>query len=321
MPPWVSGWLWLLAVLLAVGLSGGARAADDERVIWEGADQFVKLVPQDRMPDGSLPPPNEQPVQLSSRDIQMALGTLTLWKQGGLFSEEQSAALFTTGETQLLGRRLADALAQAGPDQDVVFAVVSAYDKALIGKSMLSVAGRVFVRDGKLHMILGDVLRETRDPEAAVKGAWGDTEGSVDRRLFPHKPGRRSRVRELDSSVVVSEGVEYFIGNDQIAREDWLVLDLPVIVAEVQRRNEPEVDTEARKLEAEAARMALERRQMREEMARMRKEMRELSAGGGGGASTATLTERLATLEALRDQGLISEQEYAAKRKDILDQI
>lgn len=293
---------------------------DDAVVVWEGGDQFIKLVPQDKLPDGSAPPANEHPAGLASKDIETGLAALTLWRKGSLLTSEESAALFTPGEAQLLGRKLAEALGKAAPGQDVIFAVVGAYDNALFGKNKLSIAGRVFVTGGRLNIILGDVLRETRDAASAVEGAFGDTDNSIDRRRFPHEPGRRERERSLDASVVAVRGVDYStVGGAQ--RGDWLVLDLPTIVAEVTRKAAPQgtpLEASSAAAKAEAEKLSLERRQMREEMARMRKELREKSAGS---SDSRTVEERLATLDQLHQKNLISDDEYQRKRSEILEGI
>ncbi|MDZ7736952.1 MAG: SHOCT domain-containing protein [Gammaproteobacteria bacterium] len=74
----------------------------------------------------------------------------------------------------------------------------------------------------------------------------------------------------------------------------------------------------------EAARMKKEQRELKLEMARMREQMKSLGEGGGGEAGAAggkTVEERMATLDKLREEGLISDEEYAAKREEILGDI
>ena len=78
------------------------------------------------------------------------------------------------------------------------------------------------------------------------------------------------------------------------------------------------VNTEAMRQETEQ--LARERRQLRLEMAKMRKEMQE-GTNGGTSKEQLTVKERLAQLEELREKKLITEDEYAKKRKEILDDI
>lgn len=59
------------------------------------------------------------------------------------------------------------------------------------------------------------------------------------------------------------------------------------------------------------------------EMARMRKEideMRKLPGAAGSGAQ-GSVAERLRVLESLREQELVSEQEYQQKRREILGEL
>ena len=92
--------------------------------------------------------------------------------------------------------------------------------------------------------------------------------------------------------------------------------------AQLQERNDPnrKVIEQQKALENEAARVAQERRELRMEMARMRKEMREMSAEEAGSEGQ-SIQERMATLDNLLAEGLISREEYEQKRQDILNEI
>ncbi len=104
------------------------------------------------------------------------------------------------------------------------------------------------------------------------------------------------------------------------------MMNLAVVVAAAERKAReaeqgPGTTQEAAYLRQEALRLSAERRQMREEMARMRKEMREIQGTAGNDGSGKTLEERLVALDELKKKNLISDEEYEAKRQEILNDI
>ena len=73
-----------------------------------------------------------------------------------------------------------------------------------------------------------------------------------------------------------------------------------------------------RALKLEAAKLAKQRREMRAEMARLRKDM---SKQNNASSTTRSIEERITTLDELLAKELISKEEYAVKRKEILNDI
>jgi hypothetical protein len=294
------------------------KSSSDGRVIWEGNDQYVSLVPQDRAAQGDVPP-NDHPVTLEAETLAKVFTTLTLWKEGGfLDSGDQTMALFSASQASLLGRKLAEAFALAGPGEDVTFAVMGLAPKLIVARDRLSTAGRAFYQGGKLNLIIGDMQRMYQyGKEKDITGIQQD----IDRRVYPHNPGRRAKAMDHPAKIMNTEGVAYHTSGDEL-RGDWLVIDIKRALAEAEKRLVPEeVQKETRKVREEAAKLAIERRQMREELARMRKQMDDMSAAGGGGVAAESVESRLAKLDALHAKNLISDQEYASRRKAILDEI
>ena len=98
------------------------------------------------------------------------------------------------------------------------------------------------------------------------------------------------------------------------------MLNVPKIVAAVEREKNklpPALEKEQQRAAASAAKANMERLQMREEMARMRKQMEQLKDG----SDTRSVEDRLATLKDLKKKGLISDQEFEARRKQILNNL
>ena len=299
--------------------------------VWQFQDQFVRIVPQDKV-DGKLPPPNDQPARLNPVKLREVLGAIQTWGKKGVFTHDQDTTpVFTPTELDILSRALAEGLAKAKPTQDVVFWIIGMH-QGTFAKEQQGIAGRVFYRDGKLNLIFGDMDRPVG--LAATKDVSG-YEITPDRRTHPIKMGMRAEAVSHNWRIATRQGMD-FHPESHGARDDWLVMDLNQVIAGLQpsgpgaKAMPAAIARQRQQMRLEAQRLAIQRRQMLEEMARMRKEMREMNKGGtaaGGNASGSGVEparspeERLATLDELLKKKLITQEEYKAKRKEILNQL
>ncbi|MCC7412995.1 MAG: hypothetical protein IT495_15375 [Gammaproteobacteria bacterium] len=306
----------LPASVAALDLLPNIFGGDDGRVVWEGSDQYVRIVPQGKGAAGSVPP-NDHPVELAPETLSTVLASVTLWREGGFFDtgDGETESLFTASQASLLGRKLSEALAQAKSHEDVTFAIMGFQSKLVVGKDRVSTAGRAFYQGGRLNLIIGDMHRAYEfGKEKDIQGI----ESGIDRRRFPHNPGRRDKARSHDARIMNTEGVE-FHSEGGVLRGDWIAIDLKQALAAAEQRAVPqEIARETAKVKEEAAKLAIERRQMREELARMRQQMDDMRSGG---AATESVEERLAKLAVLHEKNLISDEEYQARRRAILDEI
>jgi hypothetical protein len=181
-----------LALLLPVLLPVSAAAASP-RETWEYAPlSWVRRKPAER--DA---PPNGQPLRVDPATLVQVLGQVTVRvraKDEPLFSEEEAAAL---------GKTLAEALALAGPGEDLE--VLSTYKrtKFILG-APLGVTARVFAQDGKLNLIVRDARLDW------VYGYYNNYQ------MPPITYGSRAKA---GSEVLQAPGAES-------RRPDWLVLPL-----------------------------------------------------------------------------------------------
>ncbi len=337
---WVA---WLAVTLLALGVVelsahavdwlpdfGFSKDEEEAKQIWDGGDQWVRLQKQDAG-SGPRPPLNNHPQRLNPKQLSLALASLELrLKRGG----DKIIPVFVASEVRVLSKYLAVGLAEAAPDEDVTFAVIGMhrgeglglFGRDLFGKSQKATTGRVFYQNGRLNIIFGVIHKDIQQPkDEQAKRAVAGEQGGVDRRLHPFVPGSRKSEKGHSWQLLLAEG-ESLHSTGGVSRGDWLVMDLAVVVAAARRKAreaEPGAATtqEAAYLRQEALRLSAERRQMREEMARMRKEMRAIQGGAGNDGSGKTLEERLATLDELKKKRLISDEEYEAKRQEILNDI
>lgn len=314
-----------MALILALVVSMPAQAffgflgkgGEDGEEIWRATEQYVKLQGVEKGAE-----PNDHPADLRAEDVTVALESLRYWKDGWFKSnnreEDEANRIFNNSVTRNLGGRLAEGLRKAEPEQDVVFAVSQLKTLALGMKDRSYVAGRAFYRDGKLNIILGDYDR----PRDKGKEMAGKAHGvDVTETTYFFNEGSRTSSGQFDHSVMTGNGIEVRQDDRGVRRNDWFMIDVETVAASVaERRRQAEQGTdsaEARRMRLEAARMQKEQRDLRAEMARMRKEMRE----GGGSAGGESIEDRMATLNRLHEQDMISDEEYEAKRQEILSDI
>lgn len=122
---------------------------NDQRgqLLWSSGQQYVKLVNKGR---GSAL--NNHPVHLSSADLNVLLSSA--YVNEGFIIKSLDNPIFSAGELEDVSTILANALAQAGPDEDVTFATIG-YHPGAFDKESKATSARVFVKDGQLHLIFG----------------------------------------------------------------------------------------------------------------------------------------------------------------------
>jgi len=305
--------LIILLVCLAISPALQADLLKDEDVLWSsGNNLYIKLAPQDKASGGKTPP-NQHPVQLEAKQITDALNMLRLWQNPGDEKDEE-ARVFSLSQARLLGTYLSTGLARAKPNQDITFAL-SKLKSVLLGvKEPMYMAGRAFYLDDRLHIIIGD-YDKPRD-----KGKESTHEAANAEYLYFFTVGHRGKASSaFKKNIVTGDGIEGYTQGNKL-RRDWFVIDIAAAAQayaeSLTRKQQPAAGADAELIRQEAARLARERREMRAEMARLRKEMTE-----SGTTGVASIEERLAALDELREKNLISDAEYDRKRKEILDDI
>ena len=286
---------------------------DDEDVIWKsGLNRYFKYVEQDRSTAGK----NDHPVTLDAIDISTALKALQFGEKS-FFRGEEIRYVFSIPQINLLGKQLAKGLKNAKPEQDIIFVMEGGQSKLILLTEKTFIAGRVFYKDGKLNIILGeyDLARN-----AAFESVYDPSGRGAVPYTFNH--GKRSKEsKRFDGRLEDAPGIE----NKKLGkkfRKDWFVIDVELAskayLAQSKESKDPSSFKDDKRLQVEAAKLARERRQMRTEMARMRKEMKELSSDSISGKSP---EERFVLLEQLRKKELITQEEYDTRRQEILNDI
>ncbi len=193
--------LMLLALLPVLGFARGE--------VWVEGDQFVRLVKQDTR----KAPRNAHPAYFTSEQIVQKLLALHVAEQG-----RAARPAFGQQEVYTLATYLATALARAKPKQDVVFRTVGG---GAVGERVTN-TGRVFVHDGHLNMIFGELQARGKD-----RGSSGQR---TDWRDLP--VGARKTPSRLPVNLVSNAPAEYQV-YDGVRRADWLVMPAPAQTAAV----------------------------------------------------------------------------------------
>jgi hypothetical protein len=209
-----------VAVLCALALVAAPRAeaasaAAGAQVVWAGDDEFVRLVAAE---PGAAP--NEHPARFAADDLSAALACVTLRRDGN------SLPLLARRDAARLAPHLARALAEAGPAQDVVFAAHVRVPGGFFGSQDLTLAARLFVADGRLQVIVGDLFRSAVAPEFYRSPV---AERQIDRRMHPHEAGTRARETPHANAVfALAPGIDMHATGGR-SRADWLDLDVPAL--------------------------------------------------------------------------------------------
>jgi hypothetical protein len=271
------------------------KSATINRNVWKLQEQYVALAPQSEEKTTKFAP-NQHPVILDMGEVRDALKSLELWVEGGFFRNEEAVEVLSSSQISTLVRYLVEALAQAKPDEDVVFNVRGYGTVALdVVREKYWTAGRAFYVGDKLNLIIGTYQAKKDRGIRQAEGAHGILDNYADVR-FDH--GNRESAGKMPGRIVTSVGVT--LNSEHGAdRPDWVQIDVGVAMAAYRDAQVPaEEKKRETKVKQEAAKLTVERRQMREEMARLRKELDKIKSGG---ADPKDLEQRLATLKELMD--------------------
>ena len=274
-----------------------------------GLNLYIRLADQD---SGAIP--NQHPVTLDGAAVADALSIIQVWEKNW-FKPNEAERVFSTEQARLLGQYISLGLAKATPGQDIVFAL-SRTDKGFLSviRELSYTSGRAFYANGKLNVIIGEYRRL---PDKFQERANASSGAGEIKYFFAH--GKRTSPSDFKLAVVSGAGIEAHTMNGG-KRPDWFEIDVKQAAAEVAARAAQQKQgaggAESEAMRQEAARQAQERREMRLEMARMRRDMEQ-----GAATSTESPEQRLKTLEELQKKGMITDEEYARKREEILKDI
>jgi hypothetical protein len=308
--------LYTLSFISLLVISNTLFAAsffDDEDIIWQGAtNNYFKYDEQDSSRDGK----NDHPIALVEKEIIDALTALE-YTETNILNVESIVSVFSYSQVRLLAEYLSIGLSKAKPEQDIIFVIGGKKSKLIVLKTKTFLTGRAFYKDNKLNIIIGEfdfarnaAFETVLDPGDTGEIAYSFSFGS-----------RTSKSNKFAKAMIGIPGVVQQTVKGKV-RLDWLQIDTKLAaeayLAAKKEKENPQLNQD-RSLQVEAAKLARQRREMRAEMARMRKDMEHRNNNTSSTAKS--IEERMTTLDKLLEKELISQEEYAVKRKEILNDI
>jgi hypothetical protein len=284
----------------------------DEEIIWEGAaNNYFKLAEQEDSKFGK----NDHPISIDEEEIIDALTALE-YTDTSILGSESIVSVYSYSQVRLLAEYISKGLSEAKATQDIIFAIGGSSRKLLVLTKKSYTTGRVFYKAGKLNIIIGeyDLVRS----EAMEKELDPSGRGEVNYN-FSHGYRDKKSNHFKDSIIGVTGVAQKVIKGEP--RLDWIEIDIKLAaeayVARKKERENPQLQG-SQALKVEAAKLAKQRREMRAEMARLRKDVEQRN---NESSSAKSIEERISTLDQLLEKELISKEEYAVKRKEILNDI
>ena len=343
---WVAS-IPLVFVVFWFVISGVSDAAPEDRAssaqLWKWQQRYVRIEPQ----AASNAPANDHPVDFTSRQIGIMLDTLRVVtpQKKRFFSRDKPAPetgepVFADSELEVLSDSLSRGLAKAGPGEDIVFVTTGNYDRAFGGvlKEREVNTGRVFYVDGKLNLIFGEIRGEFSEPRGAGSMVAYPAVNPV--------PGSRKAPVPHEWNIVLEPGVSLYEHN-RVSRSDWVLIDPDTSLARYEEKQKLEAlsgESGVSPLAEETERLAAEQEELRRKVRQLEQDAQPgktpvaetrppetpppdagktvtpkaavIEPAPSGGA----LEQRLTVLKRLLDQGLVSEEIYNAKVKELLDE-
>jgi hypothetical protein len=259
-----------------------SAAARVVKVTYQGKYNFVRI--ETREPGAAE---NQHPVTVSADAMRAALSQVQL-------AGRKPEPLFNAEEVSEIAGPIAQALSEATAAQDVAFAVTGNYGGYGPFSTKSVTTGRVFQQGGQLNIVFGLVHQEF---EGQLRAAGY---------LIPFEPGQRAKA--------VTSGMQVSAAGATSQRADWLKFGaLPAAAAPTAKPAAPggtSVTAPAAVTAPQAAPAAAPAAAV------------SVPAPAAAPANSDQLyrqtAERLKALQKLKDDGLITEKEYAEKRKAIL---
>ena len=266
-----------ISIALTGGLAGCGMLSKDKpatdteilmgqegRTLWETGLQYVKIVNRD-VTSGVA---NEHPATISSDELHTVLGALYVNERTGLTVSEEP--LFSSNELRILSTAIANGLSQATPSEDINFVSIGAH-KGLIAKERKTNSGRVFMSDGRLNIIFGLVHELYRDKNPA-------TGQEIDRRINPLLPGTRKTDSNPSIRVALDSGQSFYLDPETgKERSDWLVIDIPTVLATAKERKTGDDGTISPELLEDIVRNKQETGNLRQDVGNMKEILFDMS--------------------------------------------
>jgi hypothetical protein len=259
-------------VMLGLGLSacGSSPKKEETEISFEGKTVFEAGLQNVQIEDAKVDGvSNDHPFSISSENMRTLLESMYI-TDTVLFKERQTP-LFSPAELQILSSALSSGLARAETNQDVTFVMIGTHKTALAAERETN-TGRVFFSGGRLNIIFGKVRELYREKDPV-------TNQPIDRRVNPLLPGTRRTDSTPPRKLVLDNGQAYYVDpKTGEERTDWIVLDIPTVLATMaERKATTQEGFLTPELREDIARNKQETSNLREDMANIKEVLFEMS--------------------------------------------
>lgn len=295
--------VYLSVVLICLSLSSVAKS----QTLWsKNRNIYIKITETEYN--------NDHPVNLEAEGLLPLMASL---KIDGRDSEDLSA-LFDQEQLQIIARLLPKAFASLGADQEIIFVM----DRKKSGLAMLGsresfVAGRMFYHNDALNIILGDI---DKPRDYAYEAVYDPTRQGLVSYDFNHGERKRDQ-QNLKPSLTIDEDFTLAV---EAQSPRWISINIDTFrqqLMNIQQINNKHSDTKDFVTRDELKAII-------ETNTQSQKPQQDLPPAKAVGETQArlesmptSLESRFKTLNSLKEQGLITEQEYQTKRQELLSEL
>lgn len=324
-----------LLLLLTVTLATGCNYTVKKIKLEQTRDEHLWLLYAQDRDKKTIVQHFDHPANLTVEQVKQMLSEVYV-EEHSFFSWRDQGRLFLEAEREKLAPQLVEALQKADSDQWVHFAVTGMRKHLLLETKRLT-DGICYVKDGQFHIIIGNFIVELIDPE------FDPYDGDPRDRIFIS--GLRLKTDESRGirKPKIVDGDKWL----KYERVNWLIIDMDTYFASTEKETEPVAEKESAPATtpekpaetptaARPAPAASPESQPPAEAATSgpaatppaapEKPAETVAPESQPAAPEATpvkpdIAERLRKLQELYDKGLITEEEYRLKKKELLEEI
>ena len=297
-----------LVTIFITSHTGISIAAPIGKVIWQNEEQFISLVPQ----DNSAASKNHHPAELSFDSIAEMLYSISISDKKSRFSfggkkADLGSPLFSENEIVALSKGFVEAFSTASPEQDILFRVHGGKEQlgGITQRKTIN-TGRAFWRDNHLHIIFGEVHGGDK-----TKWLYGQKQKDTYERRFGSRTTISDRVKIVFAPVT---GITQYTDSTGKIRPDWVVIDPNATLAQSEEEQQQPQPSPAQPESTQA---------VTKPQAKIESNQQTLTASSPAVRAeqerSFILKLRLTELKELRDEGLITEEIYQQKVKEVVD--
>lgn len=291
---------WLIAAVMALSLTIGCSKAGIVRteVFKDGKDQ-VSIAGEVDKDENIIGRGYEHPAVLEEALVRSGL-ELVEFQEFSFFTWRKSKRVFIESEVDKLAPVLVDAFAQLKADQWIEFSV-TARKRDYLWRTPRVTDGWMFIDEGRLNIVLNNLNFELIDYDERQLGD-------------PRKNFTIASYRLVTDENMVKPEIDKSEAMYKYEHANWIKLDLSAVPVAVEPELPEGEETVVSAEETEPVEQP-ESEAAPEAAAETAPEAVEPSAG------QKEIKDRLTELQELLDAGLITEEEYELKRKEILEDL